>query len=534
MSEFPEKKTTENTAEESSSQPVTIEEESTIFSNPTEHNDKVEKSGKKRLIAIIASLCAVAILVGGTLAIVKLIPEKEDETQSSSSSVFEEIELVAVDVSAISSVNIKNSNGEFNFYTEELVTDEETGETTVVWRVQDIEASKLSDTKTNEIVSAAASIVAKREIDTKTASECGFDNPRYTVTVNSEKYEGFTIYVGDVSPDGLGSYLMLSTDDRIYVVDDSIVNKFDFDLLSLADTSSLAPVTFSTDTSDKVDSNGNYIYFDHLTFSGKNFPETVTLINNPDDSESAALIPYIVTTPSRRYANAENLSEPMSMFTEAIDVAGVYAYEVNASTLKEFGLDNPDAEVRLTIDGETVFFKIAKVDDNYCAVIRHDSEMIYKTSQLKFPVLECKTEDLYSSWVSMNSINEIDKFMVNVGDTVYDFDIDTTVNEDDTKTYKITLNGKTITTKYFQTFYQGFVGLDCIDFNVTAPTAQESASFNFVFTDGRQSTISFYKATETKYQYRIDGMDMGMVASSSYNKIIKNLALLAEDKQPIS
>ena len=51
------------------------EEDSTVFSAPVEHKKKaVKNGGKKRLTSIIAACVAVAVLLGGTIAIIKLIP----------------------------------------------------------------------------------------------------------------------------------------------------------------------------------------------------------------------------------------------------------------------------------------------------------------------------------------------------------------------------------------------------------------------------------------------------------------------------
>ena len=69
MSDFPEQEKTNLQNEE---------EFSTIFSDPTAHKKTAEDVKKKKLLPIIiAAFLAVAVLVGGTVGVVKLIPEKE-------------------------------------------------------------------------------------------------------------------------------------------------------------------------------------------------------------------------------------------------------------------------------------------------------------------------------------------------------------------------------------------------------------------------------------------------------------------------
>ena len=46
----------------------------TVFSDPAEHHAKKPSGGKKRVRAIIAAALAVAVLTGGTITVIKLIP----------------------------------------------------------------------------------------------------------------------------------------------------------------------------------------------------------------------------------------------------------------------------------------------------------------------------------------------------------------------------------------------------------------------------------------------------------------------------
>ncbi len=554
MSEFSENKELETAEAEpqENAQPAVNDNDdafSTIFSAPAEHNDKAVNSNKKRLITIIASFLAVAVLVGGTISIIKLIPEMEDE--ETSSSVFEDITVLDLNSDKFDTLTVKNSQGEFKLYTEQLTTNadssdessqeadensEETSsaetKTSTAWRVEGVETSKLSNTTVTSIVSAAASVTAKREITTKSASDCGFDEPQFEITISSTQVGNYTILVGAASPDGTGTYLKLADKDNIYIVDDSAVSVFEFNLLDLADKTSLSAVSFSADTTGKVDENGRILYFDSLTFEGKNFPETVTVINNTDESDSGSLMPYIITTPIERYAEAEALSAPLDMFSSEISVMGIYSYDITEQSMAAVGLDNPDIFVTLTVEGESKWFKVSKVDDSYCAVIRDDSQMIYKVTLANFPVLEYKTEDLYSTWVTLYSINDLSGMDITVEGEKYNFDIASEEDEDGKTTYTIHCNDELITTEYFQSFYQNFLDLDCSDYTVSEISAAADCTVKFTFNDGSKSELEFRKSSETSYQYRLDGMDMGKVTSSAYNKVIKNLKLVAENKEP--
>lgn len=509
-------------------------EESTVFSAPQEHKVKAPKNaGKKRLVSIISAFLAVAILVSGTIAIIKLIPEmKGDEGVDS---VFEDITVVEKDSKTFNSVTIKNQNGEFKFVTQQINATDSNGEaqTTTYWTVEGIDVSKMSSTTVNTIISAAAEVIATREIDTKTPSECGFDSPKYKVTVTTNDGESYTVLVGDTSPDGLGSYMMLEGKDNIYVAADIEFSSFDFDLLDLSDVTSIPITTFPSNTTENKMEDGTYAFFDSLTLSGKLFPEMITIINNKDTSDSADLLPYVITTPSQRYANHENLSSLVALFSAESAVAGNYAYDVTDETIKLFGLDKPDAVVSMTIDGVARTFKFSKIDSEYSAVIYDGATMIRKVITSNFAFLGYKTEDLYFKNLSMNSINDIKELKLNDANGDVKFEISYVTDDESKKTYTILANGTQILAENFQSFYADFVGIQCHSFKTEELSANCEATLTFVFTDGSENTIKFYRANDTEYQYTLEGKAMGRITASEYNKMINNIKKIAAGEAPV-
>ena len=116
MSDFPEKDSAVNGEEqEPVSQTETGDEFSTVFSDPTEHKNASGKQRKKLLPVIIAAVLAVAVLAGGTVAVVKLIPEREDE---SSVPTVETITVLDLDSDDFKTVTVTNENGTFKLYAE--------------------------------------------------------------------------------------------------------------------------------------------------------------------------------------------------------------------------------------------------------------------------------------------------------------------------------------------------------------------------------------------------------------------------------
>ena len=336
----------------------TIEEESTVFSSPIEHKDKAPKNAnKKRLVSIVAACLAVAILIGGTISVIKLIPELKDDEFASS--VFEDISLIDKDSSTFTSVKVTNTNGTFEFIKKEITTTTDEGKTEAksYWGVEEIDISKMSTDSMNSVISSAASITATREITTKTKAECGLEKPPISVSVEDATNGSFGFAIGDQSPDGLGYYFALDGSDKIYVVPASEFSDFEFKLIDLSDKTAIPSAMFTTDTSENKEEDGTYAYFDSLTVSGKLYGDTIiTIENNKANGASAEVTPYIITTPTKRYAKTENLTSLINLFSNSTVVSGNYAFDVNDKIIKEFGLDNPDAVVTLTINGESKYF----------------------------------------------------------------------------------------------------------------------------------------------------------------------------------
>lgn len=541
MSEFSEKKE----LEESVASPTEVTEDSefsTVLGAPVAHKDTAENLGnkttkRKRLFTIISAVVAVAVISASAFAVVKFVDIKDSSSQGTdqqSENYDQQIPVIDYDSTKLSTITLKNANGEFKLYAEQIVTSDEEGEqtTTTVWRVEGIDTEDISNTLVNNIATNASSIKAIREITDKTPASCGFENPQYEISVASDAYGGYKILVGDTLPDGMGTYLKLDGQDMIYLVSDDVVSDFGVDYLGFADLTKISGVTFSFDTTDYVNASGYFTKFDSLVFSGSNFENSVTVVCNPSTDSSADLVPYLVKTPINRYADSQMLDAPITLFTDGLTVVGAYDYDTDASALARVGLDKPDVQLTLTINGESKTYKVKAMDENYCAVVSDETKMIHKVSRSALGFIDYSQTDIYSDWVAMNSINDLAQLKYTDEGETYTFKISSTKDEDENTTYDISCNGNSIDASKFQSFYTGFVGLTCVDFYPSSTTLLPHSTIEFTLNDGTVSTLSFYKTDELKYQYSVDGVMLGKVTSSEFNKVIKNLKLVANNQEP--
>lgn len=525
MSDFPEK---DNRDEENiSDEPVLSADDkgSTVFSDPAEHKKATVKQKKKLLPVIIAAVLSVAVLAGGTVAVIKLIPEREEESSSPS---IETIKVLDLDSDDFKSVTVTNENGTFKLYSVEETeasnssasSDGSSNEPTVNWYLDGYDKEVINSSSVGSIADYAASLEAVREITSKTAEECGLKNP--TVRADVVKNDGteFSILVGSESPDNTGTYVKLSTDDKIYITESDIKSNFTFDALSLAETGSIPGVTVTDDMKDYTDDNGALASFDKITLSGKNFPEKVVLAPNTDENLSTYAA-YMTISPTKRIA--DNVDGIFDLFKSGVSVSGAYSFDTSASARKALGLDNPDLTAAIKIGSFTETYSFKQQEDGGYAVWYNGAKLIKKVSASALSFIDYKVNDYYASWVCLQSINELSNFTVKTPDKTYSFDIVYDDSEDAEETYVITYEGKKLVAENFQNFYQECISLSCTDYTVDKTSGEPAMSIIFTYSDtSREKTaVEFRKASETKYQYSIDGIDMGKINSSALNKILR-------------
>lgn len=521
MSDFPEK---ENKEQEAAQPTLTPEEEaSTVFSDPAEHKKTAVKQKKKLLPVIIAAVLAVAVLAGGTLAVIKLIPEREEESSTPS---IETISVLDMDSDDFKSVTVTNENGTFKLYSVEENTETDSSsdtsgsDTEINWYLDGYDRELIDSTSVGYIAGYAQSIEAIREITAKTAAECGLESPEIRVDVVKNDGSEFSILAGDESPDGTGTYVKLSTNDKIYITEGDIKGDFTFDALSLAETSSVPGVAVTDAVKDYTDDNGALTTFDTITLTGKNLSEKVVLAPNTDKnlSDYAA---YMTVSPTKRIA--DNVNDIFDLFKNGVSAAGAYSFDVSASARNKLGLDNPDLTATVKICSVTQTYSFKQQEDGDYAVWYEGAKLIKKVSASSLPFIDYKINDYYASWVCLQSINELSNFTVKTPDKTYSFNIVYDDSEDAEETYVITYEGKKLVAENFQNFYQECISLSCSDYTVDKVSGEPAMSIIFTYSDTsrEKNLVEFRKASETKYQYSIDGIDMGKINSSSLNKILK-------------
>ena len=526
MSNIPEKDNL-NINEPETEEAFADDEFSTVFSNPTEHRKTADKvRTKKQLPIVIASVLAVAVLIGGTFAVIKFIPEKEEET--SSTSIMEEITVLDKESDDFKTVTVKNSKGTFKFYsvTEKTESDSSSSSTsstdteTVKWYLDGYGKELVDTSNISSVVSAAASLTASREITKLSVAECGLDNPTVTVEVEPKEGEKFAFSIGSESLDKSGYYFKLADSEKIYLVGTDVWGSFEFDALSFASSEALPGITVTDDMKDYVDEDSGLYKFDKITVSGVNFPEKVVIEMNSDE-KLAEFATYMITSPSKRIA--DNIDGVFNIFKSGVTASGGYSFDVSKESLAKVGLDKPDITVTMTVGKTSMTYKFKLQSDGEYAVVCDGAKLIKKVSASNVPFGNYSVADFYSTWVALISIDDLSGLDIKTPDKTYEFGIEANPDEEAEDGYFINLGDKDIDCSSFQSFYQECVSLSCTDFEVAELSGEPEYEIIFNYKDGSKFDVKFTKASETRYQYSIDGVDTGKVNSSAIKKLVNKL-----------
>ncbi len=525
MSDFPEKENLEGQEEEFS----------TIFSDPVKHDESKAKS-KKLLPKIIAAVLALVILAGGTVAVIKFIPVLEDDNNSSV--VDNTISVKKLDADKIASVTVTNGAGVTELYSE---TEEKTEETsssgtqtteTVNWYTKQVNKDLTASAKIKNIVSAVATISATREITQKTSAECGLDKPSVKAVVTPKSGDSYTVLLGAQSLDKTGYYLQIEGEEKIYLVNDSVYEGLQFELLDFADTSNISGVVNTNNEFDAYYEESNLVKFDRFELKGENFKETIVIVPNTE-GEISDLYNFLTISPQKRLV--ENFDAFLQLYAGGITVSGAYSYDVSAASLKKFGLDTPDVFTTMKLKDKTFTFKFAKQEDGNYAVIGTDSRLIYKVSaELVSDVVNTKASDLYSSIIFLTHIDDIANFTFKTEDKEYSFDISKNEADEDgeepEESYNVVIKGKTLKSQNFQNYYGHCLSLQASEYETDNIKNDPKVSIIITHHDSTKTVIDFTNVSATRYQASVNGDPVGKITATSLDKIVDLTEKVASGK----
>ena len=502
--------------------------ESTIFADPEHYNDKPREAtpkGKKPIIVrAVALVLALGIAVGGYFAIDRLIPEEKEPQESGGIAT----DVLTVDTAYIQSVSIKNENTQYTIL-QKRVESADASET--LWSIKGIKSDYTDSSMVEKVVDKIANIDALRTL-TDDGRDFGFQNAAITVEVkgDGEKVKDYTVTFGDNAPADMGCYCKISGDEKVYIVDKDVALELQKEPIEFAVTTGYKGVTPTLDNAEYF-SDGRIFNFDYISVSGAK--QTKPLVVKPQlDDAINAYFAYIITSPTKRIANDEQVATLIGYFESGIASVGAYSYEKSDKTLKKYGLDKPDYVVTISMGGKKNTFKFTKQDELHCALIDSSTGMIHKVPVSTLSICNNKTEDYYSTFIILETLSGLKQMSVVTPDKkTYNFDLKYTAADDEKdikQKYQAFYNGKELEIDNFKRYYQKLIALTPISYEsksglktVAKITLKHSANIKDV-------VLTFKKYSSQRYQVELDGIPMGLITASAFNELMEDTPKVAK------
>lgn len=489
-------------------------ERSTVFSAPTEHEDK--KVGRHVLLKrILSAVLAVAILVGATLAVVRLLPEMaEDEAPS-----MEPYQIYNCVESSIASITIRYADQTL------VLKGQAKGSVsgaTYAWTLQGYDPELIDSTAVGNVARAAATMSACGEYEMTDPADFGLDAPFLTVEVKGEADGDFTLTFGN-QVNNQTYYYMAATQlpGKVYLIPTATVSGFMVTPYSLAINSAIPAVTKTDANAAYFDEEGKLTAFDSITLAGSHFTEPITIVPNRDKRFST-YANYLTTTPKTRIAASAD--EVLKIFADGTPSSECVCFDQSAESLKRFGLDDPDWLITLRLGSEVHTYRLKAADKTTYYVAASTDRMIRRVTIGGMELLTKSEKDFYMSFMVLESIADVSNLTLS-GAVNASFDISC----DEDNVYHVMCGGKEVDAETFKTKYAGLIGTTATDFATVSVDSLPTLTMTLSHHDGSAPTVlSFVKISETRYQYSVGGIDMGQITSSAYNALVRNFGSLVQ------
>ncbi len=548
------------------------DEDSTIFSAPELHRDRAKRGRNlKRIIFSSVSLALVAALVVSAILLIpkKLEPQPLPEVfdpyilEKMSFEAMEKGEFSKLEQATDESIYAYNrrvveeyfksfdaatlTRGEtvieFTYSeVEKKVTDDDgntTNKKVMEWRLKDVDPSLTDYTNIDNTVGSffAQHYTKKVSDDKNDGNNYGLDKPEYKVDFYKKGSDEIflSLIIGGENPSKTGRYATTSKDNAVYFIAGvSEFYHYQKKLTDFVQPESIPMLAKPQDYSDANYTNGQLVMCDKLILKGNTFGGEYVIESQKADNVKT-FTSYVITSPTKRPGNDENIGNIVALFSYGVTADGCYSYSNTDEDIKKYGLDKPDFDVTIKVGSVEIGFKATKQDDGNYAVYYEGNKTIMKVSAGSLAPAAYERGDIFNRLLFIENITNAQSLKVESGASSVKFDITTKHNtETDSDSLEgIKIGGVTVPKEDFQAYYQYLVSISAISYEEHDTKGLTPTTVVTLTHKGGESetVVKYYQITTARYQVEVNGTKMGLISSSEHTRIMKYAQNLANGKE---
>lgn len=446
---------------------------------------------KKQIRYIIIAGIILAILIGA-LVFLLTMPNKEDESTSSTSS-NTATTLIEQATGNIEKIVVQNSGGTYTLmgYGAQVESKvESSGETStvttteMVFTMQEHSSYLIDKDKSDALAYDCANLVASKVVNANNNpdSDYGLDKPRATVTVSFSDGSEKTIKVGNDVPGGKSAYIRMGDSNKIYVVALDSVNSMLVEKLQMFDKTILN--SLSDDETLSL-----------LSVTGSGRKKALKLEKKAFSNISS----YYLSSPNQAACDADKIESLCNSSLFPLVADSVAAIDVKESELSKYSLDKPYYILDAKTSTRSYKILVSKPDkDENCYIMLNGADIIYKIESNVIDFMGGDGSDIVSKTIFYPNNLKLKSVDVSYGKIKDTYTIENTVtkNEDgvDITTTKVYYNGEETNITLFNKFMRNLSVLERAE---KIPAYDEKSnpvlSVSVTYTDDTIDTLEIYK-----------------------------------------
>lgn len=456
--------------------------------------DKTKKITLFKRLKPIIVLCAVAvILVGSVFALKFVFPQEEEPSDIDENSTG--IQIFDFIGSSADRMEIKNTNDSYAFV-------KKVEKTFVIEGKEDL---PVINSSIIAAMSTFGSLTADSEVATGVTDfeQYGLNDPVSTVTWKKDDQTHY-IELGTLASSG-GYYMRVDGGDTVYTYD-SINAKYY--LSPRMDYYSTAVFDFN----EEQDAS----YINHFLIKQRDSdPIEIQLQDLTDESLDSA---YLIVKPVTHNFSVEK-SYQLTQLMKNLTSCTVYDDDISPENLKKYGLDDPQYTFSFTnvqVVNTAYFGDLS--DEGYYYMYADDHDFIYIVDADTINVITHDVAYYCEGMSYIRSYDTIDNLTINGAGKTYFIDITGTADTNDLKAY---INNKYVEYDSFADLYGHLISIEIKDTGEKRPDDELLVTITVNCIDGTTDVLKYYKQSDVDSFFELNGEGIFIVSTSKVEQILE-------------